>query len=50
MHIVSWNMCTKFHVKLFLSYEVRLKFCDDDDAAKGITVARKKKIFEKHTS
>jgi hypothetical protein len=28
------------NVERFLSYEVRLKFCDADDDAKGITITR----------
>ena len=49
MYIVPRNMCTKFHLKMlnvFLSYEVRFKFCDDanadndDEEAKAITIAQ----------
>ena len=41
MHIVPRNMCTKFNLKMlnwFLSYEVKIKFCDNADNPKGIII------------
>ena len=43
MCIVPRNMCTQFpieNVKLFLSYEIRLKFCDTADDANGLTIPK----------
>ena len=34
------EMYTNIHLKRILNYEVRLKFYDDTDYAKGITIAR----------